>query len=70
MNAMMTQLRCSKQARLDDVSTPNRPGGDHKNMSKRWLLMMKFDTSMDKYRGEVVPQVQVLKVKKIDFEEW
>ena len=26
--------------------------------------MMKIDTSMDKYEGKVVPQVQVLQVKK------
>ena len=25
---------------------------------------------MDKYEGKVVPQVQVLQVKKFNFEEW
>ena len=31
---------------------------------------MKIDTSVDEYKGKVVPQVQVLQVKKFDFEEW
>ena len=70
MDAMMTQLKCSKQGRLDDATTQNRPSGDHKNMSTRWLLTKKIDTNMDKYEGKVVPQVQVLQVKKFNFEEW
>ena len=70
MKAMMTQLGCSKQGRLDDVDTQKRSGGDHKNKSTRWLLMMKIDTSMDKYEGKVVSQVQVSQVKKFDLEEW
>ena len=70
MDAMMTQLGCSKQGQLDDDATNNRPGGDHKNMSRRWLVRTKIDTSINKYEGKVVPQVQVLQVKKFDFEEW
>ena len=38
-------------------------------MSIRWLLMTKIVTSVDKYEDKVVPQVQVLQVKKFDFEE-
>ena len=70
MDAMRTQLECSKQGRLDDAATQKSSSGDHKNMSTRWLLMTKFDTSVDKYRCKVVPQVQALQVKKFDFEEW
>ena len=69
MNAMMTQLGCSKQGGLDDAATWNRPSGDHKNMSKRWLLTTKIYMSIDKYEGKVVPQVQVSQVKKFDFEK-
>ena len=39
-------------------------------MSTRWLLMTKVNTSIEKYGGKVVSQVQVLQVKKFDFEEW
>ena len=70
MDAMMTQLGCSKHGRLDDDATQNRPSGDHKNMSTRWLLMKKIDMSMEKYEGKLVPQVQLLQVNKIDFDEW
>ena len=70
MNAMMTQIRCSKQGRLDDGSTQKRNSGDHEIISTRWLLMTTIDTRMDEYEGKVVPQVQVLQVKKFDFEEW
>ena len=70
MDAMMTQIGCSKQGRLDDAATKNRPSGDHKSMRTRWLLKTKIDMSMEKYEGKVVPQVQVLQVKKFDFEEW
>ena len=70
MDVMMTQLGCSKQGRLDDAATQNRPSGDHKNMSTRWLLMKKINMSIDKYEGKVVPQVQVSQVKKIYFEKW
>ena len=70
MNAMMTQLGCSKQGQIDDAATQKSSNGDHKNMSTRWLLTTKIDTSMKKYGGKVVPQVQVLQVKKFDFEEW
>ena len=70
MKAMMNQLKCSKQGCLDDAATQKRSVGDHKSMSTRWLLTTKIDTSMDKYRGKVVPQVQVLQVKNFDFVEW
>ena len=70
MDVMMTQLRCSKQGRHDDAATEKIFGGDHKDMSTRWLLTTKIDTSMDKDEGKVVPQVQVLQVKKFDFGEW
>ena len=70
MDAIMAQLRCSKQGRLDYAATQKRSSGDHKNMSARLLLMKKIDTSMDKYEGKVVPQVQVLEVNKFDFGEW
>ena len=69
MDATMTQLGCSKQGQLDDVATQNRPGGDHKNMSTRWLLTTKIDVSIDKYEGKVVPQVQVSQVEKFNFEK-
>ena len=32
--------------------------------------MTKIDTTMENYEGKVVPQVQVLQVKKFDFEKW
>ena len=69
MDVMMTQPKFFKQGRLDDVATQSRPSGDHKNMSKRWLLMMKINTRINKYEGKVVPQVQVSQVKKFDFEK-
>ena len=69
MDVMMTQIGCSKQGRLDDDATQNRPSGDNKNMSTRSLLMTKIDMSMEKYEGKVVPQVQVLQVNKIYFDE-
>ena len=45
----------------DSMVLPHSKGpmGDHENMSTRWELMTKIDTNMDKYGGEVVPQVQV-----------
>ena len=60
MNAMMTQIGCSKKG--DSMVFPHRKGpmGDHKNMSTRWYLMMKIDTNKEKYGDKVVPQVQVL----------
>ena len=64
MNVMMTRLGCSKQGQLDDAATQGRFGGDLKYMSTKCLLMKKIDTSMDKYGSKVVPQVQVLQVKK------
>ena len=62
MDAMMTQLGFSKQGWLDDFAAQKGSGGDHKNMSTRWLLMKKINMSMEKYGGKVVPQVQVLQV--------
>ena len=70
MDAMMTQLGCSKQGILDDAATQRRSSGDYKNMSTRWSLMMKFDTSMEKYEGKMVSQVQVVQLNKFNFEEW
>ena len=67
MNVMVTQLGFSGQGRLDDAATQNRPSGDHKNMRKIWLLMMETGTHVDKYEGKVVPQVQVVHVKKLYF---
>ena len=32
--------------------------------------MTKIDTSVYMYEGKVVPQVQVLQVKKFNLEEW
>ena len=69
MDVMMTQIGCFKQGQLDDATTQKRSSRYHKNMSTRWLLMTKIDKRMDKYGGKVVPQVQVLQVKKIDFED-
>ena len=70
MDAMMTQLEFSKPGRCNDATTQKRSNGEHKYMSTRWLLMTKFNTSMEKYGGKVVPLVQVLQVKKFYFEEW
>ena len=59
---------CSEQGWLDDAATQTRPNGDHENMSKGWLLMMKIDIWYEKYLEEVDLKVQVSLYEKVNFE--